>query len=198
MAFQARGPEACRHPTAPERTPAPLPEQVVTRVWINPPLNLSAPPAAPDPGLHSPPNSPSPIREPSVRCCRFSNQPAVGWGRAQRGTAPPQRGARWCPPQFGWLLLLEVAQGLVRDTPSSAGEQQSPWASGPEERGLGTVRPQPCSPGAPTRPGGVGSPIRATPLYLETAALHVPQGLLPLQSFALATPTQQNSKQGDC
>lgn len=101
------------------------------------------------------------------------------------------------PPPFGWLLLLAVAQGLVQDTPSRAGEQQSPWASRARGKGLGEGKAPALLPRSAHRARGrAGSPVRAAPLYLETTALHVPQGLLPLQSFTLATPTQQNSKQG--
>lgn len=69
----------------------------------------------PMPSSHLPPNSPCPMRSPSMRCCRFSNQPA-GHGHKGRLAGATSGAMLPCPqnpdhdppllsPTFGQLLL---------------------------------------------------------------------------------------------
>lgn len=67
-------------------------------------------PSAPNPYPGSPPNSPSPICAPSVKCCKFSNQPAAGRPvrRVMRSPCPSHRGLHLAreqvvSPTVAWL-----------------------------------------------------------------------------------------------
>lgn len=76
----------------------------------------------PAPSSHLPPNSPWPMRSPSVRCCRFSNQPA-GHGHKGRLAGATGGATLPCPqnpdhnplppsPTFGQLLLSRLHPGF--------------------------------------------------------------------------------------
>ena len=90
----------CHEPPSIERSPCGL-SCMVSRyqTWVS--IHLwEPPPLSPYEVPCSPPNSPSPICAPNVKCCRFSNQPAVE-GDPVRGrpAAPLDRrpGPVWSP-----------------------------------------------------------------------------------------------------
>lgn len=177
------------------------------------PEHAPLPPSASDRGLHLPPNSPSPIRAPSVKCCRFSNQPAVGGGGGGRGHGG--MGPTW--REAGWGPRLRPSQGTHTAAPSNGLRPphsqpcsqvlESSRACLPQDdlrKGVmgGRGGPQACSPGMPhqvqgemlTNPSGL--PFSLLPEHCVPPNI---QRLFPLKSCTSGHPgyTPKNTRHRD-